>query len=424
MMIAIGRWAALLLVLRAGAMTPAMCAQTDESAKLPGAARERDTSSMLSARRVGALPPAERDAWMQYLERSQREQERDKALIDGELHSLGRRNVTRAPYAKEAFGVSPAMTAAWFRSDSGRRMADIVLSFQTPSGGWSKHVDLTRHTRMPGESFFSENENWQYIATIDNEATTSQLRFLALANDATPGGNAPSRTAFVRALDYLDHAQFPNGCWPQVYPLQGGYHDAATFNDDATINVMRILRDVAAGTPAFVPEDVRRRAGASVARAIECIVRSQVVVNGVATVWGQQHDPLTLEPVAARSYEPVSLSGKESASIAAFLMTLPSPDARVVAAVHAAADWFEHTAVRGYVYDAEDGLQRRENGGPIWARMTEIGTNRPIFSNRDGIIRYDWNQLTDRREGYAWYSGEPAAVLKTYARWAKTHPRK
>jgi len=92
--------------------------------------------------------------------------------------------------------------------------------------------------------------------------------------------------------------------------------------------------------------------------------------------------------------------------------------------VHAAADWFEHTAVRGYVYDAEDGLQRRENGGPIWARMTEIGTNRPIFSNRDGIIRYDWNQLTDRREGYAWYSGEPAAVLKTYARWAKTHPRK
>jgi len=56
--------------------------------------------------------------------------------------------------------------------------------------------------------------------------------------------------------------------------------------------------------------------------------------------------------------------------------------------------------------------------------MTEIGTNRPIFSNRDGIIRYDWNQLTDRREGYAWYSGEPAAVLKTYARWAKTHPRK
>jgi PelA/Pel-15E family pectate lyase len=412
------------VALYAGALAPRVFAQTDESAKLPGAARERDTTSMLSARRVGALSPAHRDAWTQYIERSRREQERDKALIDAELRSLGRQKMTRGPYAKEAFAVSRAMTAAWFRSDSGRRMADIVLSFQTPSGGWSKHIDLTQHPRQPGESFFSENENWQYIATIDNEATTSQMRFLALADGAAPRSDARYRTAFLRALGYLDHAQMPNGCWPQVYPLQGGYHDAATFNDDATINVLRTLQDAAAGTPAFVSEDARRRASASVARGIACLVRSQVVVHDTLTVWGQQHDPLTLEPVAARSYEPRSLSGKESASITAFLMTLRSPDARVVAAVHAAADWFKRTAIRDYDYDAENGLRPRENGGPIWARMAEIGTNRPIFSNRDGIIRYDWNKLTDRREGYAWYGREPAVVLETYERWAKNHPRR
>jgi PelA/Pel-15E family pectate lyase len=250
------------------------------------------------------------------------------------------------------------------------------------------------------------------------------MEFLALADGAAARGDARFRTAFLRALDYLDHAQMPNGCWPQVYPLQGGYHDAATFNDDATINVLRTLRDVAAGAPAFVPEAVRRRASASVARGIACVVRSQVVVHDTLTVWGQQHDPLTLEPVSARSYEPRSLSGKESASLTAFLMMLPSPDARVVAAVHAAADWFKRTAIRGYDYGAENGLRPHENGGPIWARMAEIGTNRPIFSNRDGIILYDWNQLTDRREGYAWYGREPAAVLATYERWAKNHPRR
>jgi PelA/Pel-15E family pectate lyase len=379
---------------------------------------------MLSARRVDALAPEERAAWTEYIERSGREQLRDKAMIDAELRTVGRERMTRAPYAKEAFAVSASMTPTWFRSDSGRRMAAIVLSFQTPSGGWSKHVDMAQRARLPGESFFSENENWQYIATIDNEATTSQMRFLALADAATPAGVAPYRRAFLRALDYLDHAQFPNGCWPQVYPLQGGYHDAATFNDDAAINVLRVLRDAAAGTPAFVPEDARRRAAESITHGVACILRSQVIVNGARTVWAQQHDALTLAPAAARSYEPASLSGRESASIVAFLMALPSPNVAVIAAVHAAADWFARTAIRGYEYDAESGLRRADAGGPIWARMSEIGTNRPIFSNRDGIVLYDWIQLTDRREGYAWYSREPAAVLKTYERWAQEHPRR
>jgi PelA/Pel-15E family pectate lyase len=52
----------------------------------------------------------------------------------------------------------------------------------------------------------------------------------------------------------------------------------------------------------------------------------------------------------------------------------------------------------------------------------EIGTNRPIFANRDGVLLYDFNLLTDRRTGYNWYGTEPAASLKSYAAWAPTHP--
>ena len=58
----------------------------------------------------------------------------------------------------------------------------------------------------------------------------------------------------------------------------------------------------------------------------------------------------------------------------------------------------------------------------MWARLAELGTDRPIFSNRDGVKLYDWNQLTDRRSGYAWYSYEPASALRRYERWARTHP--
>ena len=67
------------------------------------------------------------------------------------------------------------------------------------------------------------------------------------------------------------------------------------------------------------------------------------------------------------------------------------------------------------------GLRADPNGGPIWARLTEIGTNRPIFANRDGVKLYDWDKLTDRRTGYAWFGTEPAAALKEYDEWAQAH---
>src|SRR5690606_27482961 len=47
-----------------------------------------------------------------------------------------------------------------------------------------------------------------------------------------------------------------------------------------------------------------------------------------------------------------------------------------------------------------------------WARFYEIGTNRPIFSGRDGIIKYDINEIElERRTGYSWFSNAAGALL-------------
>jgi PelA/Pel-15E family pectate lyase len=118
----------------------------------------------------------------------------------------------------------------------------------------------------------------------------------------------------------------------------------------------------------------------------------------------------------------VSLSSKESAGIGRFLLAIPRPSPGVLAAVHALADWFKATRItdhsyEGYVYSAKPGAP------PLWPRLAEIGTNRPIFSNRDGKVLYDWNELTDRRAGYGWFSDAPAAFLTRYERWARSHPR-
>ena len=60
-------------------------------------------------------------------------------------------------------------------------------------------------------------------------------------------------------MDYLLKAQYPNGGWPQFYPNLNGYYKHITFNDDAMIGVMKLLRDVAAGKPVYAFVDEARR---------------------------------------------------------------------------------------------------------------------------------------------------------------------
>src|SRR5208283_2293990 len=151
--------------------------------------------------------------------------------------------------------------AAWYGESEARRVADIIVSFQTPAGGWSKNLDLTQHPRAAGEYFAPDNGShylnqadfdlprdarWDYVGTFDNDATITEMRFLTKVI-AAAGTNATVayRAAFLRGLDYIFAAQYPNGGWPQVWPLQGGYHDTITYNDDAMLNVLSLLRDVA-----------------------------------------------------------------------------------------------------------------------------------------------------------------------------------
>jgi len=396
-------------------------AQTDLTVKLPGAAKEADTSTLLASERVRALPDSARRAWESYVVRSRNAQATDRALLDGELRLLGATVMTRGAFLSKSFDYDGSTKDAWFAGDSARRMTESMLSYQTPSGGWSKHIDFNNGVRQSGQSFFSENEKWQYIATIDNNATTSELRFLMQRERVHPDERV--RSAVRRGVEYLLSAQFPSGCWPQVWPLQGGYHDAATFNDDAIVEVMTILDEAARGRASYLSSALRRASAVAVQRGVRCVLDAQVRVDGVLTVWGQQHDPISLAPTSARSYELTSLTSKESAGVFAFLMAHDTLDARIPGALDAASVWFERTVIREMRSEGKNGLVADTNARPLWARMYEIGTNRPIFSNRDGIKLYDFNALTDRREGYGWYSDLPGQVLTHYQRWLAARQR-
>jgi PelA/Pel-15E family pectate lyase len=119
--------------------------------------------------------------------------------------------------------------------------------------------------------------------------------------------------------------------------------------------------------------------------------------------------------------------------IASFLISIPDPDAAVVAAVDAAVAWLREVVVRGIrIENRTDaslpgGFDRVVVKGPaappIWARFYEIGTNRPIFSGRDSVIRYDMAGIEhERRVNYSWYGSWAAALLDTeYPAWKRTH---
>jgi PelA/Pel-15E family pectate lyase len=374
--------------------------------------------SLLSAGRIAALPSKLQLQWRAYIDRSRTSRKRDLDSMNAELRTARLARWTAAPVGP-GLTVTRAMTPEWFRTPEAVALANAIVSYQTPAGGWSKRIDFSRPRKI-GESF-SSDDSWNWIGTLDNNSTTEQLTFLMSVIQAHP--QPRYLTAFNRGIDFLLEAQFPSGCWPQIYPLEGGYHDAATFNDDATMHALQVLRSVARHNHQFVSTAQRTRANAALQRGINCILNSQIVARGKKTVWGAQHDPLTLEPVKARAYEHPSLSGRESATILDFLMRIESPSPAIVDAVHAAAAWFRATAIRGFAYEPRGRLTAKDNGGPLWARFYEIGTNRPIFSDRDGVIKYDLNEIGDeRRTGYLWYTDEPAATLRRYDAWARRYP--
>jgi PelA/Pel-15E family pectate lyase len=395
----------------------------------------------LTAERIAALPRARQAAWKEYLDRSMRQMAADRAALAAEMKRAGLTQPLVPPSGFSARSLPLNRPAEWYGSADARRVADIVISFQTPAGGWSKNLNLSDHARRPGEHFAGNNlsrfptpgdfdaprdPEWAYVGTLDNDATNTELRFLAkVAGAVTGDAAAPYRASVLRGIEYLLAAQYPNGGWPQVWPLQGGYHDAITINDDAMTNTLEVLRDVAAGEApfAFAGPELRKRARAAEDKGIACLLACQVKAHGRLTVWGQQHDMLTLDPVAARNYEPAAQSSSESATALVFLMSLPKPDKAEVAAVEAGVAWIKKNAIYGKDYTrGPNGRQLVDapGAGPIWARFYEIGSDRPIFGDRDKTIHDTVAEISlERRNGYSWYNGAAKAALDRYAEWSK-----
>lgn len=308
-----------------------------------------------------------------------------------------------------------------------REIVENILLFQRANGGWPKDYDML--------AILSEQQRAKVVEThgasdssYDNGNLHSQVDYLARAVAQT--GHAKWRAACERGFDFLLRSQYPNGGIPQRFPNATSYHAHITFNDGVMIGALEVLRDAAESKPHFAWLDAHRRqqAADAVKRGVNCILRCQIVVDGVKTGWCQQHDENTFEARPARTFELASICPQESTEIVRFLMQEKNPSAEIVAAIDSAVDWLTKVGLSGirvekvkstteeflrHTADFDTVIVADSRAKPLWARHYEIGTNRPIFAGRDGVKKYSLSEIErERRTGTAWYGGWPDSLLK------------
>ena len=313
-------------------------------------------------------------------------------------------------------------------------IADNILLFQKDNGGWPKNYDMF--------AILTDSQKDSVLATkhvlnttYDNGSTFTQVT--VLANVYTVTKNEKYKTAALKGFDYILVSQYKNGGWPQYYPLEENYSKQITFNDGNFVGIMELLKDIKEGRPeyAFLDNKYREKLVAAYNRAIPCIIKTQINDAGKPTAWCQQYDEVTLKPAWARKFEPPSICNKESADLVIFLMSIEHPDKQIVDAVQNAVTWFEaskifNTRVKTIpaermvtpfrVSTTDRIVVKDTTAPPIWTRYYELKTHKPIFCDRDSKIVYSLAEIgRERRDGYAWYTYSPQAVLDKYPAWKK-----
>ena len=326
--------------------------------------------------------------------------------------------------------------------------ADTVMAYQFPSGGWPKNHQW--QSSSPTEKDIEERADVREAmattgigSTIDNGATTAEILFLTKLYNIT--GDSRYAESVRRGVSYLVDIQYANGGWPQFWPSRGAgydgvppYADHITFNDDAMVNVMRLLSDVFNRRKPFdsynlIDDSLAQRCRTAFDKGVQCILDCQIRKDGKLTVWCQQHDEKTFAPAKARAYELPSFTAHgETVGILMLLMDLPNPSQEVRQSVYSAIDWLNSHALRGvqfeYFTNADGKRDRRivqtsDTTIVNWARYYDLDTEKPYYCDRDGIKRSEYSEVGyERRNGYSWLGDTPLTALKRFAEWSKQNP--
>ncbi len=272
--------------------------------------------------------------------------------------------------------------------DAARGAADALVFGQHPRGGFHYFVDFDPKGIPEWYETQASKYRWGYEeyrhyygnATYDDQVTADAARFLLRFYRVTH--EAAYREPALKALSFVLESQYPNGAWPQRFPLRYDYaHDGLpdytsfyTLNDGAMLGIVELLLDA---SDTFADE----RYLESARRGVNALIALQGPDGQAA--WAEQHGP-DLRPIAARTHEPAGYVIRESVMTLRMLQQfyLLTGDARFLAPIPRCLDWFERV-----------NREIAEQKYPV-PRYWEPVSNKPLY-----VVRTD--ELT--AEGYGKY---------------------
>ncbi|RMZ59171.1 pectate lyase [Chryseobacterium nematophagum] len=307
-------------------------------------------------------------------------------------------------------------------------LAEKMVMYQLPNGGWGKQLEdksVVNYSLQIDKNLLKKiKATGNDHATIDNNATSREINGLMKAYKATQ--NPDYLKAAERGIQYLLSMQYDNGGFPQYYPNTGLYRKQITYNDNAMINALTVLYNAAEGKNSFEGVDIKLKTKSkrAVEKGIECILKTQVLQKGNPTIWADQYNEVSLQPDKARAFEPISLATGESVGIVRFLMMQPITPA-IEKSIQSAIQWFVENKMEGYSYNVvkQNGKTIRvlaeDKNSVIWARFYDINNNKPLFGDRDGSVKYNYNEVSEeRRNGYSWFGDFAEKLIsKEYPKW-------
>ncbi|HSH20762.1 MAG TPA: pectate lyase, partial [Draconibacterium sp.] len=241
--------------------------------------------------------------------------------------------------------------------------ANALIIGQNKLGGWEHKIYFDR---PKGEK-----------VSFDDNQTQSAISFLMALDQEIDRSDLTK--VIEKALDMMLKSQLDNGGWPHQYPWQGNYHDYATFNDQGINDCIRVMIEA---DSFYEREDINR----SIQKVGRFLMISQLPPP--QSGWAQQYNEF-LQPAWARTFEPPSVCPSAS-----------------VHNINSLIDLYQHTGQRQYLEPIPDALRwikasRLPNGK--WGRFLEIGTNKPLYYDRNRIRVESVDQLSlERRTGYGY----------------------
>lgn len=284
-----------------------------------------------------------------------------------------------------------------------KKAANALIYGQHPLGGWHYFIDFDK----PGldkwyKEVFSqfkwgmeEYRHYYGNCTYDDNTTQGATRFLLRLYMTTL--DPVYREPLLKALDFILMSQYPNGGWPQRYPLRYEFvHDGLadytsyyTMNDNSMRDIIDVLVEAweKLGNEAYLKAALR---------GMDFMILAQGPEEQAG--WAEQYD-VNLKPAWARTHEPSGYMPRQSEQCINQLMDfyLMTGDRRYLKPIPPANRWMERSSFKDL-----------GNGRFELARYYEAGTNKPVFQiktgrvNEEGYGLYEYTDNPDKVVAGGW----------------------